>query len=50
MSMAPTRQEVTFGLRVAVRIEDGKFVEQWGGSDTYGLLKELDEAISCPSD
>lgn len=34
----PTGQEVTVGLIDVIRIEDGRFVEQWGGPDLFDLL------------
>ena len=41
MGISPTGCEVTVSLLDVVRIENGKFVEQWGGPDTYDLLKQL---------
>jgi steroid delta-isomerase-like uncharacterized protein len=41
LGIAPTGQEVTFGLLDVIRIEDGKFVEQWGGPDIYDLMQQL---------
>jgi len=42
LGIVPTGQEVTFGLLDVIRVEDGKFVEQWGGPDTYDLLQQLE--------
>ena len=41
LGIAPTGQEVTFGLLDVIRIEDDKFVEQWGGPDIYDLMQQL---------
>ena len=41
LGIAPTGQGVTFGLLDVIRIEDGKFVEQWGGPDIYDLMQQL---------
>jgi len=41
LGIAPTGQEVMLGLLDVVRVEDGKFVEQWGGPDIYDLLQQL---------
>jgi len=39
--IAPTGKEVTVGLVDVVRIEDGAFVEQWGGPDLFDMLRQL---------
>ncbi len=37
----PTGIQVTVGLLDAIRIEDGRFAEQWGGPDLYDMLRQL---------
>jgi predicted ester cyclase len=41
LGIAPTGQQVTFTLLDIIRIENNKFVEQWGGPDIYDLLRQL---------
>ena len=36
-----TDRKVIFSLLDIIRIEDGRFVEQWGGPDIYDLLQQL---------
>jgi predicted ester cyclase len=40
--IAPTGKSVKFNLMDIIRIENGKFAEQWGGPDMYDLLRQLD--------
>lgn len=46
LGIAPTGKQVTFSLLDIIRIEDGKFVEQWGGPDTFNLLQQLGATFS----
>lgn len=39
--LAPTGREVTVGLVDVVRIENGRFAEQWGGPDMADLMRQL---------
>jgi steroid delta-isomerase-like uncharacterized protein len=39
--IAATGREVTVNLVDMVRIEDGRFVEQWGGPDMLDLARQL---------
>lgn len=41
LGIAPTGREVVVGLLDLVRIEDGRFAEQWGGPDMLDLLRQL---------
>lgn len=41
LGIAPTGRQVAVGLVDMVRIEDGRFVEQWGGPDMLDLLEQL---------
>ena len=41
LDIAPTGREVIFSLLEIIRVEDGRFVEQWGGPDIYDLLQQL---------
>lgn len=40
--MAPTQKQITVTLVDIVRIEDGLFVEQWGGPDMADLFRQLE--------
>lgn len=41
LGIAPTGKQVTVGLVDVIRVENGKFVEQWGGPDLFDLLRQL---------
>jgi steroid delta-isomerase-like uncharacterized protein len=41
LGVAPTGRTVTVSLLDMIRIEDGTFVEHWGGPDLHDLLKQL---------
>lgn len=41
LGIAPTGRQVAVGLVDMVRIEDGQFVEQWGGPDMLDLVRQL---------
>ena len=41
LDIAPTGRKVIFSQLDIIRIEDGKFVEQWGGPDVYDLMEHL---------
>ena len=41
LGIAATGRQVAFTLLDVIRIEDGKFVEQWGGPDIHDLLQQL---------
>ena len=45
LGLEPTGKQVEFSLLDVMRIEDGKFVEQWGGPDIYDLLRQLGAVI-----
>ncbi len=45
LGLAPTGKQVEFSLLDVIRIENGKFVEQWGGPDIYDLLRQLGAVI-----
>ncbi len=45
----PTGKRVTVGLLDVIRIENGKFVEHWGGPDLFDLIKQLGAKISRSS-
>jgi predicted ester cyclase len=44
--VAPTGKQVTISVLDVVRVEDGKFVEHWGGPDAWDLLQQLGVTIS----
>lgn len=46
LGIPPTGRKVTFGLIDVIRIEDGQFVEQWGGPDLFDLLQQLGATLS----
>ena len=48
LGIAPTGRDVIFRLLDVVRVEDGKFVEQWGGPDIFDLLQQLNQDPSVP--
>lgn len=37
----PTGREVVVSLLDLIRVEDGKFAEQWGGPDMFDLVRQL---------
>lgn len=45
MGIAPTGRQVTVQLVDMIRVEAGKFVEQWGGPDMLDLLRQLGATI-----
>ena len=45
--IAFTGNTVTVGLLDVIRIENGKFVEQWGGPNLLDLLQQLGAKISA---
>jgi predicted ester cyclase len=45
-SIAPTGKQVTVSALDIVRIENGKFVEHWGGPDVLNLLLQLGAVVS----
>ena len=42
----PTGKQITVGLVDVIHIENGKFVEQWGGPDMLDLIQQLGAGIS----
>jgi steroid delta-isomerase-like uncharacterized protein len=44
LGIAPTGREVLVGLVDIIRIENGRFVEQWGGPDLFDLMRQLGAA------
>ena len=46
LGIPPTGIQVTVGLLDVIRIENGKFVEQWGGPDLLDLVQQLGAEIS----
>ena len=51
LGIPPTGRNVTVGLLDLIRVEDGVFVEQWGGPDMLDLVRQLGGrvAIADPS-
>lgn len=41
LGISPTGRQVTVGLVDIIRIEDGRFAEQWGGPDLLDLARQL---------
>ena len=50
LGIAPTGKKVTVNLLDMVRIENGKFVEQWGGPDLYDLIRQLGASVVQPAE
>ena len=46
LGIPPTGNQVTVGLVDVIHIENGKFVEQWGGPDLLDLVQQLGAEIS----
>jgi predicted ester cyclase len=46
LGIPPTGKQVTVGLVDVIHIENGKFVEQWGGPDLLDLVQQLGGEIS----
>ncbi|MFW6010531.1 MAG: ester cyclase [Gemmatimonadota bacterium] len=44
--ISPTGRKVRVRLLDMVRVEDGAFVEQWGGPDPLDLLRQLGARVS----
>ena len=44
--LRPTGQGVIVTLLDVIRIENGKFIEHWGGPDLFDLVKQLGAKIS----
>jgi predicted ester cyclase len=44
--IAPTGKQVTISVLDVVRVEEGKFAEQWGGPDSLDLLQQLGATVS----
>jgi steroid delta-isomerase-like uncharacterized protein len=44
--MQPTGKMITVSLVDIIRVENGKFVEHWGGPDLYDLLRQLGASYS----
>lgn len=49
MGIRPTGRQVTVRLVDVVRVEDGKFAEQWGGPDMLDLLRQLGATVELGS-
>lgn len=45
MGVPPTGRQVTVQLVDMIRVEGGRFVEQWGGPDMLDLLRQLGATI-----
>lgn len=50
LGIAPTGRRVTVGLIDVIRVQDGKFVEQWGGPDLFDLLRQLGAVFSVATE
>lgn len=48
LGIAPTGRGVTVRLVDMIRIEDGRFAEQWGGPDMLDLVTQLGATITPP--
>jgi len=45
-NIAPTGKQVTVSALDIVRIENGKFVEHWGGPDLLNLMQQLGAVVA----
>lgn len=45
LGIPPTGRSVTVPLLDVLRIEDGLFVEQWGGPDMFDLVRQLGATV-----
>jgi predicted ester cyclase len=43
----PTGKKITVFLLDVIRVENGRFVEHWGGPDLFDLLKQLGAVFSA---
>jgi len=50
LGITPTGRKLTVILLDMVRIENGKFVEQWGGPDLFDLIRQLGAKIYKPAE
>jgi predicted ester cyclase len=46
LGIPPTGRKVTVGLLDLIRVEDGLFVEQWGGPDMLDLIRQLGGTVT----
>ena len=46
LGLKPTGTQVVFSLMDILRIENGKFAEQWGGPDIYDLVRQLGGVVT----
>ncbi|MDH3731486.1 MAG: ester cyclase [Acidimicrobiia bacterium] len=46
MGIPATGRQVEVGLLDLIRIENGRFAEQWGGPDVYDLLTQLGATVT----
>lgn len=44
-----TGKRVTVALLDVIRVENGKFAEQWGGPDVFDMLRQLGATYSPPA-
>lgn len=48
--LAPTGKQVTVGLVDVIRVEDGRFAEQWGGPDLFDMVRQIGATFSVPEE
>lgn len=46
LGIAPTGREVTVGLVDMLRLENGRFAEQWGGPNLLDMARQLGASLS----
>jgi predicted ester cyclase len=49
LGIAPTGKQITVGLVDIIHIQNGQFVEQWGGPDLFDLVRQLGAELSLKS-
>jgi len=45
-NIAPTGKQVAVSALDIVRIENGRFIEHWGGPDLFSLLQQLGAVVA----
>ena len=48
-SIPPTGRDIEVRLLDMIRVENGMFVEQWGGPDLLDLLQQLGAVVTAPA-
>lgn len=49
MGIPATGREIEVGLLDLIRVEDGRFAEQWGGPDLFDLVRQIGGTVDAGS-